>query len=159
MQTKKFFWCIALIAALMMSQPPEVYAGGKKAVVSSAMARILARDAARDTARMVEAKALQKSTKVWRYTSRDRAESALRRGLPPGTHFTSGVTRGRLPAATTAQKRYGLPINPEVRMTIQLPRGQQVIRNKVIGGAPGQGEIVIRDSLPAGSIRNIKPLP
>lgn len=82
----------------MMGQPPEAHAGGKKAVISSAMSRKLARDAARDAARMSEAKALQQSTQVWRYTSRAQAESVLKHGLPGRTHFTSGVTRGRLPA-------------------------------------------------------------
>ncbi|MCI0668058.1 MAG: hypothetical protein L0Y43_08395 [Methylococcaceae bacterium] len=132
MQMKKLAWSIAPISALMMGQPPEAHAGGKKAVISRAMSRILARDAARDAARMAKAKALQQSTQMWRYTSRAQSEFSL---------------------------KHGLPTRPEVRMTVQLPRGQQLIRNKVIVGAPGQGEIVIKDTLPAGAIRNIKPLP
>lgn len=152
-------WSV-LIVSVFLTQGVcmPAYAGGKRALLGAAVERVLARDAARDAARMAQARGLDQSTQVWRYTSRAQADKALKQGLPAGAHYTPGTHAGRLPKAATAQRQYGLPHRPDVRLTVQLPEGQRVIRNKALGGQPGRGELVTRDAVPASAISRVQPL-
>ncbi len=128
-----------------------------KTIARRAWRRLLARDAARDAA--TKAKPLAKPERVWRYTTKKDAAEAARHGLAPGKHMTPATSPGRLPNPASAQQRYGLPREPEVRMTIDLPKGQPIRRNSVLGGAPGAGEITSPKPIPPRSIRSITPLP
>lgn len=148
---------LLLTAAVLNLASREAEAGkASKKLAGRAWRRLFARDAARDAA--TKARPLTKPTKVWRYTSREEAENAAKRGLAKDKHMTAGVGRGRPPTAASAQRRYGLARDPQVRMTIELPARQPVRRNKVLGGAPGVGEITSPKPVPPGAIRRIVPL-
>lgn len=136
---------------------PEAEAGhASRRIMSRAWRRLFARDTARDAA--TTARPLSKPKNVWRYTTKADASKAAKQGLPAGKHMTSGVTSGRAPRADTARNRYGLQQNPEVRMTIQLPAGQPVRSNKVLGGARGVGEVTSSRAIPPGAIKRVAPL-
>lgn len=117
---------------------------------------ILRRDAIRDHA--TPARPLAKERHVHRYTTREEAAQELTSGIPPGRHMTGHASPGKSPNAQAAQRRYGLPSKPEVRETIRLPHGQPVKSNKVIGGAPGVGEVISTERVPPGNIVRVGPL-
>ena len=147
--------CLVLIAAASLMPIQPASAGGKKALAQAAMARLLARDAARDAATAGNARAVSTSTRVWRYTTADQAKRELRDGIPTGRHFTPRVTPGRPPSPATAQRQYGLPQPPQVRMTVEMDKGTTVLRNKALGGQPGRGELVNHDPLPPSAVRRV----
>ena len=147
--------CVVLVTVLAIAPAQPVVAGGKKELAKAAMARLLGRDAARDAATAANARAVSSTTTVWRYTTADQARREVRRGILPGKHFTPGVAPGRPPSPYTAQRRYGLPQPPQVRMTVRLAKGTTVLRNKALGGQPGRGELVIKDAVPPGAIHRI----
>jgi hypothetical protein len=95
---------------------------------------------------------------VFRFTTRDRALSDLRRGIAPNRHMTSHVSPGRQLSADSAVRRFGLLRLPEVRETILIPRGQPIRSNKVVGGAPGVGEVTSTRRLPPKAIKHLVPI-
>lgn len=132
-------------------------AGGKKDVAKAAIARVLERDAARDAA--TKARPLGESRTIWRYTTEAQALQEARQGIEAGRHFTSNVTPGRPPRAATARQQYGLPRDPDVRMTVRIEEGAAVRQNKAMGGQRGRAEITNAELLPAQSIRSVSRLP
>jgi hypothetical protein len=149
---------IIAVAVLGVLVSAEADAGGTaKRLAERTWSRIFARDAARDAALPV--RPLREPRRVWRYSDRAGAARATSGGLPPGSHMTTGTTPGRLPSPARAQERYGLARPPEVRMTIDLPRGHPVRQGKAIGGSPGVGEITSPARIPPGSIVKVDPLP
>lgn len=147
------------LACILALGPLHAHAGGKKAVAKTVAAKLLARDAARDAASVGKAKAVTKTATVWRYTTVTQARRELQSGIRPGSHFTPGVTRGRLPKPVTAQRQYGLPRPPDVRMAIRLDKGRVVLRNKALGGEPGRGEVVPMRLVPPDAIQKVMKLP
>ena len=147
-----------MLALALATTTLAAAAGGKKELAKAAIGRLLARDAARDAATATEARALANSTRVWRYTTAAQARREVQAGIRPGSHFTPKVTRGRPPRPVTAQRQYGLPQSPEVRMTIQMDKGRTVLRNKALGGQPGRGEVVTMERLPPSAIRGVTRL-
>lgn len=141
---------------LFMAALPAEAGKASKSAGKRAWRRLFARDAARDAA--TPTKPVPKPTNVWRYTSKEEAEAATRQGLAPNKHMTSKTTPGRPPAAKTAKERYGLAREPEVRMKIEVPQGQPVRRNKVLGGAPGVGEMTSPKPVPPEAIKGVTPL-
>jgi hypothetical protein len=115
--------------------------------------QILRRDLQRD--RATKARALAAERRVFRYTTKDKANQELRRGIPPGSHMTSHAGRGRPLSPGEAQSRYGLPERPQVRETVRLPKGQPVRTNKSLGGAPSVGEITSPKQIPPGAIEKV----
>lgn len=137
----RFFKSLAIALLTATLAAPEADAGSLgKAFARSAMRKVLRLDRVRDAVSL--AKPLARSRKVWRFSSRDQAAREARYGLAPGRHLTARIARGRPPAPSTAQRRYGLPSTPQVRATWQLPAGTPVRSNKVLGGAPGVGELL-----------------
>ncbi|MCU0755791.1 MAG: hypothetical protein MUE46_11820 [Xanthomonadales bacterium] len=117
-----------------------------------------ARDRLRDAA--TPARPLAQPRRVQRYTSAESAAHAQRAGLPPDTHMTSSVARGRGLSAETAQQRFGLRTPPERVLTIELPAGTPIRSNRVLAGAPGQGEITSPQRIPPNAIkaaREVRP--
>lgn len=121
--------------------------GGKSA------AQVLRRDLARDSA--IKARPLAGSRTVFRYTSKAKASSELRRGILPGRHMTSRGGSGRPLSGAAAQRRYGLLRRPKVRETIRLPKGQPVRTAKAMGGRPGVGELTSTKRLSPTAITNV----
>ncbi len=151
---------LAVVVALFGVAVPAGSAEARTPVreaASRAWGRIFARDAARDAA--IAARPLPRPQRVWRYTDQASAERAAVRGLPPSSHMTAGTTPGRLPSPATAQARYGLARPPEVRMTVELPRGLPVRRAKALAGAPGVGEVTSPSRVPPQSVVRIDRLP
>lgn len=111
-----------------------------------------ARDRLRDAA--TPTRPLGKPRRVQRYTSASGAERAQKSGLPADTHMTSSVARGRGLSAEAAQQRFGLRTPPERVLTIELPAGTPIRTNKVLAGAPGQGEITSPQRIPASAIKS-----
>lgn len=149
---------IMAVAVLGVLVPTEADAGSSaKRLAERAWSRVFARDAARDATLPV--RPLREPRRVWRYSDRAGASRAAETGLPAGSHMTSRTTPGRLPSPARAQERYGLARPPEVRMTIDLPRGHPVRQGKAIGGSPGVGEITSPARIPPGSIVKVDPLP
>lgn len=148
---------LGLFTLPLVLTAPEAEAGqASRRITSRAWRRLFARDAARDAA--TKTAPLVKPKNVWRYTSNTEASKAAKSGLPAGRHMTSGVTPGRAPGADATRRRYGLQQKPDVRMTIQLPAGQPLRSNKVLGGARGVGEITSSKALPPSAIRRVVPL-
>lgn len=152
MKRRAFLAGLATLGLWLVAFPAEAGKASKSAA-KRAWRRLFAREAARDAA--TPAKPLPKSTSVWRYTSKEEAEAAARQGLAPNKHLTAKTTPGRPPRAKTAQERYGLAREPEVRMKIELPEGQPVRRNKAVGGAPGVGEITSPKKLPPEAVKGV----
>jgi len=115
-------------------------------------ARILTRDLARDNAS--RATHLKMERRVYRYTTESQAREAQRKGFPPQTHFTVSESPGCPLSGSTAKKRYGLPNTPNRRLSVTLPEGTTVKSNKVVGGAPGYGELRTERSLSPDTIRS-----
>lgn len=118
--------------------------------------QILRRDLLRDRATRV--RPLARNRTVFRYTTKKQARQELRRGIRPGSHTTSRAVPGRPPGPGLAQRRYGLPRQPQVRETIHLPKGHPVRLNKALGGRPGTGEITSTKPLSPKAIRKVVPL-
>lgn len=119
----------------------ETRAGERRSVrwLKKNVTRTLERDLKRDSA--TKAKRLSRGVTTFRYTTKAEAKRELRSGITSGTHFTSKARPGRPLSPRAAQARYGLPRTPDVRMTVRLPEGSAVKRNRVIGGARGVGEL------------------
>ena len=113
-------------------------------------ASILARDLARDNASRITR--LQTERRVFKYTTESQARKFERKGFPPLTHFTASEGPGRPLSGKAAQKRYGLPYTPDRRLGVTLPEGASVKSNKVVGGAPGYGELRIEKRLSPAQI-------
>jgi hypothetical protein len=124
--------------------------------VEGKSALVLHRDLVRDKATI--ARKLPSKRTVFRYTTRAQAEKEMRRGIKPGSHLTSRAYPGRPLKATNAQARYGLPQKPDVRMTVTLPKGTKVRRNRALGGAPGVGEITSVQRTKPRAIKKVVPL-
>lgn len=69
--------------------------------------------------------------------------------------MTSRVTVGRPLGRTSASRRYGLRLKPQVRETIILRKGQPVKFNRVFGGAPGVGELTSTKQVSPLAIRKV----
>jgi hypothetical protein len=120
-------------------------------------ASVLRRDLLRDRATASRALASERST--FRYTTKAQAKRELRGGIRQGSHLTSRAYPGRPLKAASAQARYGLPRRPEVRMTVDLPKGTEVRTNRALGGAPGVGEVTTVRRTNPSAIRKVVPLP
>jgi hypothetical protein len=116
-------------------------------------ARIMRRDLVRDGA--IKARQIARPRTVFRYTSKARVSTELRRGISPGRHMTSNGGPGRPLSRVAAQKRYGLPRRPQVRETIRLPKGQPVRFAKALKGRPGVGELTSTKRLSPTTITNV----
>jgi hypothetical protein len=119
-------------------------AAAKKA--ASVLGRDLARDNAARTLR------LGQERRVFKYMTDADTKMAQRFGFGSRTHFTPTAKPGRPLSGLEAQKRYGLGYRPARRLTVIVPRGTPVKPNKVIGGAPGYGELRVERPLPPESI-------
>jgi len=146
----------AVLLAAILCLPVAEAGSLSKTFARAAMSKILKRDLARDAA--TAAKPLARSRQVWRYTTRTQAAREARYGLAPRRHMTSQTTRGRPPSASTAQHHYGLPKRPQIRETWRLPAGTPVRSNKVLGGAPGVGELTSSKRLPPENLVRTMPL-
>ena len=103
------------------------------------------------------AKPLERDARVYRYTNKEDAAKLRRDGVPPRTHMTSRGGPGRPPPAGAAQRREGLQTKPEARVTITVPAGTPVKKNRVMGGEPGRGEMTATKQLPPSAVE--KPVP
>jgi len=121
-----------------------------------AAAKTLRRDLLRDRASRVHS--LAKNRTVFRYTTKVQARQELRRGIRPGRHMTARTTAGRPLSPVRAQRRYGLPQQPEVRETVRLPKGYPVRPNRVVGGAAGVGEVTSTKRVPSAAVVKVVPL-
>jgi hypothetical protein len=121
-----------------------------------AAAKTLRWDLLRDRATHV--RLLSKDRAVFRYTTKAQARQEIRKGIRPGRHMTARATAGRPLSPALAQRRYGLPQQPEVRETIRLSKGQPVRLNKAIGGAAGMGEVSSTRRVPSAAVVRIVPL-
>jgi len=154
------FLAVSILALLILAGCGRVGSRAVSAVSRSAERRataVLGRDLERDAAS--KALELQAPRRVFKYTTEGDAKKIVEKGFVPGMHFTSKVNPGRPLTPARAAERYGLGYAPEERMTVTLPAGTSVKRNKVIGGAAGYGEVRIDQSLPAdaaNSVTNLK---
>lgn len=126
--------------------------GAAKSVSSSAnkkLAQKLSQDMVRD--RKTPVRVLNRDTRVFRYTHNSVRE--LKAGLRPGAHTTTKATPGRPMKAVDAQRKYGLPAKPTDRLTVSLPKGTPVKRNKALGGKPGVPEFNLPKGAPARTIQ------
>lgn len=145
---------------LTIALPPAVEASplGKAVARGAAtrLAKVLRGDWLRD--RVTRVRPLPKGRTVFRYTTRGQARQELRQGILPGRHLTARGTPGRPLSGARAQHRYGLSQPPAVRETLRLPKGQLVRPNKVLGGAPGVGELTSPRRIPPQAITRVVPI-
>ncbi len=113
---------------------------------------VLTRDAERDATTAVER--LPADRTVFRYTTREQADKELRDGVEVGRHTTANASPGRPLTSENAQRQFGLPQEPDLRLTLRLPKGTRVKANNVVGGAPGTGELRLAEPVPASAITN-----
>lgn len=147
-----------LLLAIAIPPAAEASLLGKAVAhgVATRLAKVLRGDWLRD--RVTRVRPLPKGRTVFRYTTRAQARQELRQGILPGRHLTARGTPGRPLSGVLAQRRYGLPQPPAVRETLRLPKGQFVRPNKVLGGAPGVGEITSPRRIPPTAITRVIPL-
>ena len=74
--------------------------------------------------------------------------------FPPRTHFTASEGQDDLSAARQRKSATDCPIRRTAAWSVTLPQGTPVKTNKVIGGAPGYGELRVERSLSPDSIRS-----
>lgn len=133
-------------------------AGPTTRLASQAVAKkLLARDLARDA--ITTAKALPASRTVQRFTTLQQAKREARVGLPPGTHMTPGLRRGRPLSGEGAARRYGLLRQPTARETIVLPKGTPIRVNKALGGKAGVGELTSPRRVASAAVVRIDKVP
>lgn len=113
-------------------------------------------DRARDAA--TRAAPLRNERRVWRFTSSAEARKEMGVGIPPNSHMTATARPGHPLSAAGARHTYGLPTEPDVRMTVRVPAGQLVKLNKAVAGKPGYGELTSSESLPSSSIVDVTRL-
>lgn len=101
---------------------------------------------------------LAKDRTVFRFTTKDQAREAQRKGLPPEAHMTARGGPGRPLRPDHARSRYGLPKKPDARMTVHLKKGQPVRSNKIAGGDRRFGEVTSPAPLPPSSVVRVTPL-
>ncbi len=109
--------------------------------------------------RAVPVRPLDKNRTVFRFTTKEEAREAQRKGLPPGAHMTAHGGPGRTATPDHAQSRYATPSKPGARITVHLPKRQPVRSNK-IAGAPDQRlhELTSPERVPPSSIAGVTPL-
>ena len=91
-----------------------------------------------------------------RYTSKGQAEKEAKKGLSPKTHLGDKVIPGRLPTQEKAAKQYGIDKkNAKVRTVWRVDKGTPVKSAKVIGGAPGKGELTVGKRIPPENRRSM----
>jgi hypothetical protein len=103
-------------------------------------------------------KPLERDTRVYRYTTKEEVARLRRDGVPSRTHMTSHGGAGRPLSADKAQKREGLRKTPDTRVTIDVPGGTPVRKNRVMGGERGRGEMTTTKRLPPSSVEKSVPL-
>ena len=114
-------------------------------------ASLLARDFDRDAASRLAR--LPKARQVFKYTTNADAERMMAKGIPVGSHFTSGIKVGRPLSSSHAAERFGLNYKPRKRLSVTIPKGTGVRMNKVVGGSRGGfGEIRVEQSLRPSNI-------
>jgi len=114
-----------------------------------------AREHSRDNKTM--AKPLEKDRTVRRYTSMKEARAIQKNGVPPRTHMTARVPKGRPISAKTAKERYGLEKIPEARVTIRVPKGHPVKLNKAMYNKKGGwGELTSPKHNPPNNVLGVK---
>lgn len=169
MKVEKGLLAGLLVVAMAMAALPKAEGGSltrsifrgtmkstARALRRGSARRILRRDFLRDRATRV--RPLIRNRTVFRYTTKKQARRELGRGIRPGSHMTSRAVPGRPPGPGLAQRRYGLPRQPQVRETIRLPKGHPTRFNKAFGGRPGTGEITSTKPLSPKAIRRVIPL-
>ena len=159
---RRIFGVAALVIGMLMEGATSAHAGPAGRIarrVTLATERFTraewARIAKLDRAahRVAETKVLARPQTVSRYVSKARARVEAQRGFGAGTHFTTGVHRGRPLSATAARERYGLRRPPQAVETVTLPAGTQVKKAKVHGGSPGWGEWTLVKRLRSAATR------
>lgn len=152
----RFAWVLAVCAGFMLTGCGRVSPGRVgRAAARSAERRVadtLARDLARDRASRTTR--LRAERRVYKYTTESKALLFERQGFPPRTHFTASAGPGRPLSGITAKERYGLTYTPNRRLSVVLPEGTAVKANKVVGGAPGYGELRVEKRISPDPIRS-----
>jgi hypothetical protein len=147
----------ALLAAEQQAaRQTAVRAAQQQAARQAALRAALARDARRDA--VTKAIPLNAERRVFRYTSKAQAAREVRSGVAAGSHMTARAGAGRPPLATTAQRQYGLPKAPQVRMSILLKPGMPVRHNKALAGEAGRGELTAPVVIRKEAIEKVVPL-
>jgi hypothetical protein len=155
-----------LIVLLGVVRPTEARGQGTiaRAAAKSAaqsvkrnIARTLRLDRVRDARTPVVR--LTRPRTSFRFLPARRAQAETRLGILRNSHLTSRATPGRPLSASAARARYGLPVAPTRRLTVDLPAGTPVRFNKVLRGGRGIGEITLAAPLGTRAIRKAVPLP
>jgi uncharacterized protein YceK len=147
-----FFLFFALLPVVSgCGRVAERAIGSVGRVAEQRSAVILARDFDRDAASKLTR--LPQSRRVFKYTTNADARRMMAKGIPTGSHFTTGVKPGRPLSSSSAAKRFGLGYKPGKRLSVTLPGGTGVKVNKVVGGSPGGfGEIAVEQPLRPSSV-------
>lgn len=119
--------------------------------------RVAVLDRARDAT--TAARALDEPRLAFRYVGDRKLQRELIGGFPAGTHFTASAGPGRPLSPLGARLRLGLPARPSWRISAELPPGQPVRFNKVIGGnKPGLGEVTLARPMSWTQVRRVVPV-
>ena len=163
---KPLAWSLVL-SGLLCGAPAEAGFAGKllgRGVSGQSLSSKVGQKAARSARRLdivrdraTPARPLPRPRSAVRYTTRERAVGELGHGIPPGRHMAP-AHRGRPLSPEAAQRRFGLPAKPEVRMGIRVPSGQPIRHNKALRGGAGVPEWTSTKRIPRDAIRTVTPL-
>ncbi len=150
---------ILLVGFLLL---PESECGALlgRAVACAASRRAVRADSqARCSPHGVPVRALPQARTVQRYNTKTLAKQELRRAVSPGSHMTAGARRSRPMSGQHTKQHCGLVRKPNVRETIQLPKGFPVRHNHATSAARGVRELTSPQPLPPQAFKKVVPLP
>jgi hypothetical protein len=155
---------VLTLIGMLLSPVSAGASGVGKSLARSAGRRVLGRSSssirlrdARNHA-LAKAKPLSSPRSVNRFTGRAQAQRELRTGIAPNRHMTATAPAGRPLSQPNAQRRFGLPRQPQVRETIRLPKGFPVRHNHAVSAGRGVAELTSPKRVPPTAIRKVRPL-
>ena len=117
-------------------------------------------DAAKHKYGQIPVQPLPKDKVVQKYfRTTGEAKEAMRHGIEPGRHLTSGTKGPGRESAVRAQQRLGLSYQPRSRVDVQLHKGQPITSTKAVGGGRGVGEILPAKRIPPEDVGNLYTFP
>ena len=151
---RKVDWFVGVVCTLAL-----IFSGasfGKEKIDDAKISSNYKKDDARD------AKLKAKTGKVTelreRFSSKPQAAKEKKDGLASGTHLGGKIKPGRPLGQEKAAAQYGIPKkNAEVRSVWKVEKNIPRKSGKVIGGAPGKGEIVVAGKIPPENRVSGKP--
>lgn len=140
----KVDWLLGVVCILALTFSDASF--GKEKINDAKVSGNYEKDDARDAKLKVQPGKVTELRE--RFTSKLQAAKEKKEGLASGTHLGGKIKPGRPLGQDKAAAEYGIPRkNAEVRSVWKVEKDLPRKNGKVIGGAPGKGEIVTADKI------------